>query len=419
MKTIRTACLGLLAASLLAFFLPSQVTGQVGIMSAEECRCVDPDGNEIENCRCLRTFDPGQFAWTFGEEGAEGIAWRFADPESGEFAWSFRGPDESRARIGITLSVSTTDTDAMGARVESVLDDGPAHSAGIEEGDIITRIDGVSLFEPLKDREAEEDLDLDGSMPAQRLLHLARELEPGDEVDVEYLRGSTRRTTTIVAEDLGEWGGNVMFFGGDWEDRWDPEAFEGAWAERWDPEAFQKAWEERWDPGEFKEMWFERWDPEKFEDIWVEGDEKGFVFRKGGEGEPTVWAFGPDDKQIEIAGPGFFAAGGHFSACPESAETLNYFVLGSECIGGLRMEKLNPELGEYFGTSTGVLVADVHEDSMLGLEAGDVVLRVGDRDATDPDKLRQIFRSYEPEEELTLVIMRKNAEMTVTGTLGR
>lgn len=64
-------------------------------------------------------------------------------------------------------------------------------------------------------------------------------------------------------------------------------------------------------------------------------------------------------------------------------------------------------------------MADVHEDSPLGLQAGDVILRLGDREATDPARLRRIFRSYEADEEVTLHIMRKKQAMTVMGTLAR
>jgi hypothetical protein len=43
---------------------------------------------------------------------------------------------------------------------------------------------------------------------------------------------------------------------------------------------------------------------------------------------------------------------------------------------------------------------------------------VGDRDVTDPAKLRGILRTYEPDEEITLHIMRQKREMTVSGTRG-
>jgi C-terminal processing protease CtpA/Prc len=82
-----------------------------------------------------------------------------------------------------------------------VLDDGPADEAGLQEGDIITRIGVHSLLEPL-DAEVEEDFDLDESLPVQRLLSIARGLEPGEDVEIEYLRDGERLTATVEAREL-------------------------------------------------------------------------------------------------------------------------------------------------------------------------------------------------------------------------
>jgi hypothetical protein len=386
MKSVRATTGILFTAVLFSLALPSLATAQVGLVPDEECRCVDPDGNEIDNCRCFRVIEPGQFAWSFG------------DFEPGQFGWSFGGFGSQGARLGITLSVSASDADAQGARVESVMEEGPAARAGIREGDVITHINGISLFDPLDSDEDEHRLDLDGSLPSQRLLHLARELEPGEEVEVRYRRDGERQTTTLEAEDLSDWGGNVMFFGDDWEGQWDAEAFE----EQWDAEAFQK----QWDMEEFRGQWEEMAEPELF-------------FRRFQEGEPQVFSFGPEGRRFEVGRSGWFGTHDHFNTCPGSEEDRAFVLLGSECIGGLRMEELNPELGEYFGADAGVLVTDVHEDSKLGLESGDVILRVGDRETVTPDALRKILRSYEPEEEITLHILRQKREMTVSGTLAR
>lgn len=102
-----------------------------------------------------------------------------------------------RPRIGVTLDVRPDkDNDRYGARLSAVSEDGPAAEAGLKEGDIITRFNGVSLGGV----KADED---DESGPAAKLLELARKLEPGDTVDVEYRRDNDARKTKIVARDLG------------------------------------------------------------------------------------------------------------------------------------------------------------------------------------------------------------------------
>lgn len=326
---------GLLLAS--ALLLPNpraQAAAQVGMIPDTECKCVDPEGKEIENCQCFRMFEPDRFTWNFAPFGS------------------------SRARIGITLSTSATDADPQGARIESVLEDGPADRAGLQEGDIVTHINGRSLFDPLEDPKTEEELDLDASVPSQRLLYLARNLEPGDEVEIRYLRDNQPRTASLQAEELDDWGQGVMYFDTDWTSA------------------------------------------------------PNVLFRRH-EGEAQ-----PETRRFEFAPGGWLDTERYFTTCPEVDEPGNIVFWGTECLGGLRMEELNPKLGEYFGTDRGVLIADVHEDSMLGLLPGDVVLEVGDREATDPTRLRRILRSYEPDEEVSLHIMRQKREMTVSGTLG-
>jgi len=51
-------------------------------------------------------------------------------------------------------------------------------------------------------------------------------------------------------------------------------------------------------------------------------------------------------------------------------------------------------LADYFGTSEGVLVSDVHEDSTLGLEPGDVILDIDGREAIDPAQVRRILERF-------------------------
>jgi S1-C subfamily serine protease len=85
----------------------------------------------------------------------------------------------------------------------------------------------------------------------------------------------------------------------------------------------------------------------------------------------------------------------------------------------LELAPLNSDLGQYFGTSEGVLVIDVPKESSLGLKGGDVILSVDGRKATGPSSLLRILRSYDPGDSFKLEIMRNKSRMTVGGKLDK
>ncbi|HEV8612711.1 MAG TPA: PDZ domain-containing protein [Gemmatimonadales bacterium] len=85
----------------------------------------------------------------------------------------------------------------------------------------------------------------------------------------------------------------------------------------------------------------------------------------------------------------------------------------------LELAPLNNDLGQYFGTTEGVLVIDVPKESSLGLKGGDVILSIDGRKATGPSSLLRIMRSYDPGESFKLEIMRNKARMTVSGKLDK
>lgn len=107
--------------------------------------------------------------------------------------------------VGIDFDQASSD-DALGVRVTDVAADGPAAEAGLREDDVIVAIDGRSVNEPLADAEEEQDLDRDRSLPVQRLVRILSDYEPGDEVQVAYLREGERRTATAELDAFGGWG---------------------------------------------------------------------------------------------------------------------------------------------------------------------------------------------------------------------
>src|SRR2546423_7254624 len=90
--------------------------------------------------------------------------------------YSFSG---SRGRIGVVVDTRADAAgDKIGARIEGVTPGGPAEKAGLKAGDVITRFNGTTLG-----GAASEDEERSG--PGTKLIDLARELEPGDTVQVE------------------------------------------------------------------------------------------------------------------------------------------------------------------------------------------------------------------------------------------
>lgn len=115
--------------------------------------------------------------------------------EAGPFrSFTFSG---QRGRIGVVVNTAAdTEKDKIGARIEAVTPGSPAAKAGLKADDIITKFGSTALGGVRAEADGE-------SGPGMKLLELARALDPGDTVAVEYRRGSETKRATIVAEDLG------------------------------------------------------------------------------------------------------------------------------------------------------------------------------------------------------------------------
>jgi PDZ domain-containing protein len=115
-----------------------------------------------------------------------------------------RGPERMmqfvmnrRARLGLKVNLRARNTDSVGAYVDAVTPNGPAAKAGLQSGDIITKVAGKSV---LAGGQAEAGSQQE-SLPGLRLIELVARLQPNDTVPVEFRRGKDRKTVSVVTAD--------------------------------------------------------------------------------------------------------------------------------------------------------------------------------------------------------------------------
>ena len=309
----------------------------------------------------------------------------------------------ARVRLGVSLDgTQGDDLDSRGARIQSVMEGTPAEESGLQEGDIITHLNGHSLLEPIPN-EDEAELNEDESLPVQRLMALAQELDAGDEVEVRYLRDGEAQTVAFEAADIEE--PSITILRGDPGER----GFRGI--VRFDPEE-SGTWS--FSLPDREDFEFEFADPEDLEKLKIEmkelqglqgleglklelkdlyGDAPNVQFRAFPEGNIRTWTPGSGD-----------------------APFIYNFMAGTAGFG-LELTEMRPGLAEYFSTDEGLLVLNVDEESTLGLMAGDVILAIDGREVEDQGDVRRILGSYEGEETVSFTIMRKGQQTTVEGTI--
>ena len=111
--------------------------------------------------------------------------------------------DEPRAVVGISTTNSSSSRDTLGVLVATVRSGSPADKAGIEEGNRIASINGVSL----KLAAADIGDDQMAGVLSRRLSRELDKLKPGDDVDLQvYANGQMKsvKIKTIAREDLDD-----------------------------------------------------------------------------------------------------------------------------------------------------------------------------------------------------------------------
>jgi hypothetical protein len=81
---------------------------------------------------------------------------------------------------------------------------------------------------------------------------------------------------------------------------------------------------------------------------------------------------------------------------------------------GLRMARIEPELGRYFGTDRGVLVLAVDREQLAPLQPGDVLLEVNGEAVDDPAAVMRALRGAQPGDRVGLRLRRDGNSIDAT-----
>ncbi len=119
----------------------------------------------------------------------------------GNQSFYYSSLDSPRAVIGLSTTSAATSRDTLGVLVSTVRSGSPADKAGIEEGNRIASINGISLKLGAADVGDDE---MAGAL-SRRLSRELDKLKPGDEVDLHVYAGGQTKTVkvkTVSPDDL-------------------------------------------------------------------------------------------------------------------------------------------------------------------------------------------------------------------------
>jgi S1-C subfamily serine protease len=123
------------------------------------------------------------------------------------------------------------------------------------------------------------------------------------------------------------------------------------------------------------------------------------------------------DHMALMGEPEFYTFNEGFSLVEEPGINGQARVFLRRGMADLELAPMNPGLGAYFGTTSGVLVISVPDRTLLNLRNGDVVIAVDGRKVSSPGQFFRILRSYEAGEGFRFEIMRMKRREVVTGSM--
>ena len=277
-----------------------------------------------------------------------------------------------RPVIGVVMGEET----AQGVELVGVSPDGPAEAAGIEVGDVMVAINGTRLATA------------DGGAKPQ-VFAVMEAAAAGDTIKIDVERDGVPMSFAVVAEvrEPASWQSMVRI----------PEI---TTVERIEPGP----------DGERRIVIESTVVPEIDEEALAERME---ILRQRLEDKEIVLHA---DRFPHLAGEYEFHFEDYSDVAGHAFESANVWF-GLPQAHGLELATVNEGLGAYFKTDRGVLVIKAREDNAYRLEAGDVILKVGDTDVDTPSDLIRALRELEPGEEIEIAVKRDRRDKTLSVTM--
>lgn len=138
---------------------------------------------------------------------------------------------------------------------------------------------------------------------------------------------------------------------------------------------------------------------------------------KAGQLDADSFAFAfdtPPAPPVPPAPPAPLAAPAPMPPLTPVAPRFAWFMDGDQLWGDMQLVPLTTGLGQYFGTSKGLLVVHAPRHDALELQDGDVIVDIGGRAPGSPPHAMRILRSYSPGDTVKLDIMRKGKPATLS-----
>lgn len=282
-----------------------------------------------------------------------------------------------RKMLGVVLGDVTED----GIRIVGLSPDGPAENAGLQTGDILVSLRGEQLG---------------GSQRSARetVFEVLSDLEDGEEIQVEVLRDDERRAFMVAPEarEPASWASFIRIPGAPTAPS-APSAPSAVVAP-----AAPSSPRLVLPPLDVAELAAEA------EALAHELD----TFRiriEGEEGDPFVYEY-----NYEFDPEAFEFDGDEFVEITDLALNDARFWFGGSGAHGIRFAELNEGLKGYFGADRGVLVLDARDDNPFGLQAGDVVLKVGKDEVNATSDIIRALRDIDAGESFEIAIKRKQRD---------